>query len=707
MVLAVQSRPHTMHAAIRGLGGTVLAKGGLTLVIDEVGLFINHRTQEPTGVDAWVRLFKDGSELPVDPHRIFINPPLIHDRIYDPRAAFEVILWQSVLNVPNPKGWRTRGTVTTVYAGTADDGIVSRASTYSNARAGTSTTTFAVQSGASWNNDNTVIEVLQQRNSSSDFIVCEGFIAFDTSSLPDTDTVSAAALGLVENAGYGSGFGVSDTLEARTYDWGASVTTADFRAGATYNGLTLLASLASGSWSTTGYNTLTENGTNFQSAINKTGTTYIVLGTQKLAAGTAPPSDGDQSYWGIMSADNTGTTNDPKLVVTHAASSVSASITGVVATATAAGVAGTVTAQKTTSIAGAAATSTAAGVSASISAQVSTSISGAVASATAASLASTVTTVRTTSIAGEAATASATAQVATVTAARIVSVAGEVATSTASALAPTVAAQVSASIAGAVATATATAHEASVAALVTTSVSGEAASATAAGNEATITAVRIASIAGEVATATAVAQEPVISSGSVVNASISGAVATATAAGLESAISTVRIAAVSGTTAAATAAGNSPTVTAERIVSIAGAVASATAAGQEATIAALRSVSVAGAAAQATSAPLAGSVATVRIVSVLGEVATSTTTAHQASVSALQIALVAGETATATAEALLAIINPPAEITPEAGLILRALDRDETLFALQGYDGIETLRALDRDEALNPLEART
>ena len=46
-------------------------------------------------------------------------------------------------------------------------------------------------------------------------------------------------------------------------------------------------------------------------------------------------------------------------------------------------------------------------------------------------------------------------------------------------------------------------------------------------------------------------------------------------------------------------------------------------------------------------------------------------------------------------------------ITPTPQWTLRALDRDETLFALQGYDGIETLRALDRDETLNPLEART
>ncbi|MGD9889877.1 MAG: hypothetical protein AB7U18_01110 [Dehalococcoidia bacterium] len=323
MVLAVQSRPHTMWAAIRGLGGTVLAKGPLTIVIDEVGLFINHRTQEPTGVDAWIRLFKDGSELPVDPHRIFINPPLIHDRIYDPRTAFETILWQSVIGTPNPRGWRTRGTVTTVYAGTADDGVVNRSgTTYAGCRNGTSGTKL-VESSADWNDDNLVIEVGQQNTAGNDFYIWEGFIGFDTSGLPDTDEVSAAALGLVENTDYGTNFSDSDTLEARTYDWSTSVTTADWRTGTQYAALTLLASLASSSWSSSGYNTLAENGTNFQSAINKTGTTRIILGTADLAAATSPANN-TAALWSIMSADNTGTTNDPKLTVTHAAAGITA-----------------------------------------------------------------------------------------------------------------------------------------------------------------------------------------------------------------------------------------------------------------------------------------------------------------------------------------------------------------------------------------------
>jgi len=329
-----------MHAAIRGLGGTVLAKGGLTLVIDEVGLFINHRTQEPTGVDAWVRLFKDGSELPVDPHRIFINPPLIHDRIYDPCTAFEVILWQSVLNVPNPKGWRTRGTVTTVYAGTADDTIlsISESGSYSAARAGTGDV-FTLNSDAVDGNGETLTLFAGDINFADETIIVGlSYIAFDTSSLPDTDAVSAAALSLFE----ANGTGVYDTVNngattyrAYTYNWGASVTTGDWRTAAQENALTILATLASGSISANAYNAFTESGTNFQSAIAKTGTTYLLIGTSRTAAGTAPGTDTQQTFE-YYAADNTGTTNDPKLVVTHASAGTTATIASLVDEITAA-----------------------------------------------------------------------------------------------------------------------------------------------------------------------------------------------------------------------------------------------------------------------------------------------------------------------------------------------------------------------------------
>lgn len=295
MVLAVRSRPHEMHSAIREMGGTVLLRGNLTLVIDEVGLFINHRSIEATGVDAWVRLFKNGAEVPVDPHRIFINPPLIHNRIYDPRAAFEAILWDSVLGTPNPKGWRTRGTVTTVFAGTADDGV------FAEDKAGPGAALISALVGSNY---------LYVADAEGE--VSETFVSFDTSSLPDSDTVSAAVFSL-----YGTGdlsFEGTGTLQARIYDWGASVTTGDYRTPAQFAALTLVATATAASLSSSAYNDFTENGANFQTAISKTGTTFIVVCTAPFAA----DSYGD-NFFGFLSADNTGTTNDPKLVVTHEA----------------------------------------------------------------------------------------------------------------------------------------------------------------------------------------------------------------------------------------------------------------------------------------------------------------------------------------------------------------------------------------------------
>lgn len=318
MVIAVQSRPHEMFAAIRGMGGAVLLKNDLTLVIDAVGLFINHRTQEATGVDAWVRLFRHGKEVPVDPHRIFINPPLIHSRIFSPNAAFEVILWDSVLSIPNAKGWRTRGTVTTVFAGTSDDGIQSNDATYANAAAGTGST-FDLNSTI--NGEDTAVEI--SHSSDSGYGISEGFFSFDTSSIADSDSVSAAAFAIKENSGYGSIFTQSDTFEARIYDFGASVTTADWRNPTQFNALTRVATLATSSWATTGYNTFAEDGTNFQTAVNKTGTTYICLLTSRFASNTAPTGI---AYAGLMSADNAGTTDDPKLVVTHAAAATAAPV---------------------------------------------------------------------------------------------------------------------------------------------------------------------------------------------------------------------------------------------------------------------------------------------------------------------------------------------------------------------------------------------
>jgi hypothetical protein len=62
------------------------------------------------------------------------------------------------------------------------------------------------------------------------------------------------------------------------------------------------------------YQAFTDTG-NFSAAINTSGTTSIIVASDQTRTATAPVSGG---YSAFRSADNTGTTNDPKLVITSA-----------------------------------------------------------------------------------------------------------------------------------------------------------------------------------------------------------------------------------------------------------------------------------------------------------------------------------------------------------------------------------------------------
>jgi hypothetical protein len=200
-------------------------------------------------------------------------------------------------------------TTTTVFAGADDFWILYSASTYANARAGTGGS-ISADTGSE-----TVLYVGQNTFAGPTFELMEIMLEFDTSPIPDTDVVSAAVLSM-----WGSNdndTGDLMTLEARSYDWGGTQDNADWRTGAQYAALTLLASVGPlAPLNTAGYNDLTSASPAMENAINKTGFTRMVLGSNRFAAGTAPSAE---EYYQLVSADNTGTTHDPKLVVTHAA----------------------------------------------------------------------------------------------------------------------------------------------------------------------------------------------------------------------------------------------------------------------------------------------------------------------------------------------------------------------------------------------------
>lgn len=191
-------------------------------------------------------------------------------------------------------------TVTTVYA-TAPGGngsVQSSSATYATARTGGSLLAIANHS------------VGQLFFSPNSFCV-ESFLIFDTSGVPDTDTVSAVVLSM-------DGVNDSSTTDfvigvaASSYNGGA-VITSDWVSGASIPTPELA------TWNSSGYsadyNAFTETA-DFKTAINQTGNTSLILYSQRHRDATAPTGREDVTF---TAADAAGTTTDPKLDITHAA----------------------------------------------------------------------------------------------------------------------------------------------------------------------------------------------------------------------------------------------------------------------------------------------------------------------------------------------------------------------------------------------------
>jgi len=194
-------------------------------------------------------------------------------------------------------------TTTTVYADVADGYIQSENATYATARSGG---TLTSQNGS-------VVLIIGQ-DLAAKYACLEGDIYFDTGTpIPDTDTIETATLSLYGNNDQST---TDFTLEARTHTWSANgLTTADWVAGASLSGKTLLATYAtSGGWPTDAYTALVSEAA-FLDAINKTGYTEMLLDSSRHVAGNTPTGS---EYVCAYSTDQDGTTKDPKLVVVHA-----------------------------------------------------------------------------------------------------------------------------------------------------------------------------------------------------------------------------------------------------------------------------------------------------------------------------------------------------------------------------------------------------
>ena len=205
-------------------------------------------------------------------------------------------------------------TTSEVVGHTSDGTVSSSNATYSTARSGSNlgaddsrTTLDQLVAGS-------FVGVGQHRNLFN-FVygITEVFLRFDVGSLPAGDVVTAATLRMYQD----TGSSVSFDVEVREHDWGASVGTGDWVAGADLSSLPLLATLASSSSSSTSRD-FTNNGSALVDAIEAArdddGWLYVMLSSSRVRTNTSPNGLEAISF---ASSDNSTADRRPRLVIEH------------------------------------------------------------------------------------------------------------------------------------------------------------------------------------------------------------------------------------------------------------------------------------------------------------------------------------------------------------------------------------------------------
>ena len=193
--------------------------------------------------------------------------------------------------------------ITTIYADPADNSIKSMGTTWDARRAGTGTKALASVSGTSHQDVGFVPAQY----------LSEVFFPFPTSALARQEILSVAFSIYCSDLTWVGGGSVFDL---RATDCGAAVDIGDWVAGAGWGSKALCASKTGSTFTSDAYNTFTSD-SGFAAAINTGGTTWLVLALGFIA-GTVQPSD--DRLMDIKSADEAGTTADPKLVIEHKSS---------------------------------------------------------------------------------------------------------------------------------------------------------------------------------------------------------------------------------------------------------------------------------------------------------------------------------------------------------------------------------------------------
>lgn len=204
---------------------------------------------------------------------------------------------------------------TSVVYGIAGDGWIESVDgdeldhdgTYAAARAGSGDSIGATATDASniWTGQIRVVEDFTR------YICQEGFVDFNTS-VVGTDTVSSAVASYYLLTDTST---TDFTVQMRVKTWSAGgLTTADWVAGASLTGQTLVAHKATSGIGAAGYKDFTDDA--LPANINGAGNSEFILHSDRHSGNNAPTGN-EYVVW--QDADYTGTTQDPYLTIVHTA----------------------------------------------------------------------------------------------------------------------------------------------------------------------------------------------------------------------------------------------------------------------------------------------------------------------------------------------------------------------------------------------------
>jgi len=199
---------------------------------------------------------------------------------------------------------------TTVVYPNADTETVSVDGRVYNTGGNASWSTVRSASAGSASSDSSTTGSLGAYYTSSLYYITRLFFTFDTAAIPDTDVISAVTLQLYGNGAPDDANTTDIDIVEATQASNTALVDGDFD----QVGSTVFASKTIGSWNATGYNTFTLDSAGI-AHINKTGVTKFGARIARDTDNSAPTGINLVSMY---FADETGTSKDPVLTITHA-----------------------------------------------------------------------------------------------------------------------------------------------------------------------------------------------------------------------------------------------------------------------------------------------------------------------------------------------------------------------------------------------------